>query len=183
MKKILLSFCLLAAVIGAKAQKDVVFNELVPDPGNNSHEYFELYNTTALPINMDCYTVVAYDFLNGGAWVYNLPDVSITPFGFLAFAAAKPFTYKCGTFDSTNVINWNIVTATSKLTYYDRVGNALVNPVDGLTQNLIPIAGGNSASLAIMLFNPSGNLVNGFFTNNNSTIPTEVTSLSSLSYT
>jgi hypothetical protein len=183
MKKILLLFALFAATVGAQAQRSIVFNELVPDPGNSDHEYFELYNTTSLGVNVDCYTVVAYDFLNDGAWVYNLPNATVSPFGHLLFAAAKPFSYKCGTFDSTNVISWNTATATSKLTYYDRVGNALVNPVDGLTQNLIPIAGGNSASLAIMLFDENGDLINGFFTNNGTTVPVEVTTLAPLSYT
>src|SRR6186997_2436951 len=99
MKKILLTLCLAALVGSANAQKEVVFNEVSPDPGNGKHEYFELFNTTGLPINLDCYTFVAYDFVNGGAWVYNLPDTVIAPFGYIAFSSNKPLSYKCGTFD------------------------------------------------------------------------------------
>jgi hypothetical protein len=182
MKKLLLTMSIVVLAFSVKAQ--VVFNEMVPDPGcqgpNCNEEYFELYNTTGSTVNLDCYTVVAYDFLTGGAWVYQLPTVSITPFGYLVFSSAKPIDYKCGTFDSTTVTNWNTVVTSASLAHYTRVGNDLTNRTVGVTTDFIAVGGGNTAALAIMLFDGSGTLVNGFFTNNNSNIPTEITTLNSL---
>jgi hypothetical protein len=181
MKKILLSICLIMALSAAKAQKDVVINEFVPDPNGSNEEYIELYNTTGAPVNLDCYTLVAYDFNAPGAvWVYQLPDVTIAPFGFVVFSSAKPVEFKFGTFDSTNIYSWNTANPNAALTHYVRSGNSLITPTSGPTTDFIPISGGNTAALAVMLFNGAGNLTNGFFTNNGSTVPVEVTTLSNL---
>jgi hypothetical protein len=184
MKKFLLGFSLLFTM--AANSQSIVFNEVSPDPGNNKDEYFELFNTTGAPLNLDCYTFVAYDFVGGGAWVYNLPNVNLGGFGWAAFAPQTPLRYKCGEIDNPaiSLYNWNdVLNTTQKVSYYDRVGNNLVFQSSAVTTDLIPVGGGNSAAMAIMLFDQTGKLVNGFFTNNNGVIPTEVTGLANLSYT
>ncbi|MFZ9387122.1 MAG: lamin tail domain-containing protein [Chitinophagaceae bacterium] len=185
MKKILLLMGLFVA-ISAQAQKEVVLNEIVPDPSGNNEEYIELYNTTGNAINLDCYTLVAYDFssTNGGVWTYNLPNITIQPFGFVVFASAKPIDYKCTTKDSATFHSWNdLQNSTAGLAYYPRVanGNTFGTPTVGQpTTNFIPVSGGNSAAMAIMLFKGDGTLVNGFFTNNSGVLPAEILSLSDL---
>jgi hypothetical protein len=99
----------------------------------------------------------------------------------VVFAADKGVKYKCAEFDSANIYNWNLANVTASLTHYDRDGsNNLINPTTGLTTDFITIDGGPTAALAIMLFDGTGELVNGFFTNNGTTVPTEITTLNGL---
>lgn len=60
---------------------DIVFNELMPDPDppvmQPNVEYFELYNRTPYPVNLDGWLIVT------GTTVRNLPDVTLHPDSFI----------------------------------------------------------------------------------------------------
>lgn len=168
----------------SKAQLEVVINEIYPSPSSGNHEYIELYNTTGSAINLDCYTLVAYSTVgSGSAWVFQLPDVTLDPFGHYVFASGLPILFQNGSYNGSNAYNWNTAgpDGTASLTYYTRSGNALTGGVDSTTNDLIPITGGPTENMALMLFSPDGTLMNGFFANSNELVPTSITTLSALS--
>jgi hypothetical protein len=171
MKKILLSVTLISAAFLGKSQ-EIVFNEIYPDPGSGNTEYIELYNTTGNTVNLDCYTIIAYYKENGGgAWVLNLPDIDIAPFGHVVFGSALPIKYKfSGSYNLSNAYSWNNTTWLSSnygsLRNYTRSGNNLVyNSAATTTNDFIPISNGNDAAVAIMLWKGTGVLSNALFTN------------------
>jgi hypothetical protein len=185
MKKVLLSFILLSAFVYGKAQKDVVINEIYPDPSASNEEYIELYNTTSFPINLDCYTLVSYyNTGSGGAYVLQLPNITLPAFGHVVFSQATPISHQGGTYNGGNQYSWNsfntTYSATASLKQYTRSGNVLGTETNVTTTDLIPITGGNSTALALMLFDGSGQLVNAFFANNSGNVPTNITSLTGL---
>src|SRR5258708_10025597 len=98
MKKILLSIAFIGAVLLGRSQ-EVVFNEFYPNPdtsgGNN--EYLELYNTSSAPINLDCYSILAYDQTTHSGYVYQLPAITIDPFGWVVFTNSTTGTITYGT--------------------------------------------------------------------------------------
>jgi hypothetical protein len=189
MKKFLLLIFIVCSFVVVKAQQDVVINEIYPDPSAGNEEYIELYNTTSNPINLDCYTLVSYyNSGTGGAWVYQLPNVVIPAFGHIVFSQAIPISHQGGTYNGLNQYSWNAagIGTFSSLTQYTRTGNTLNFTGNGPTTDIndfIPIVGGNSSALAIMLFKGSGALVNAFFANNSGGIPASILNLTSLPIT
>ena len=171
MKKILLIALIFGASFLGRSQ-EIVFNEIYPDPNAPNDESFELYNTTANFVDLDCYTVIFYYKENGGgAWVFNLPDIQIAPFGHVVFGSAIPIQHKFGgNYSGANAYNWNdlvfLAANGGSLTNYTRVGNNLViNPALTTTLDLIPISNGNDAAVAAMLWKGTGVLSNALFTN------------------
>jgi len=183
MKKILLSLGLIGSSFLGKTQ-EVVFNEIYPDPNSPNTEYIELYNNTGNPVNLDCYTILIYHKENGGgAWLIDLPDIDIAPFGHVVFGSAIAIQAKgCVSYSGANAYDWDLLAVNfGSLTHYNRVGNALVIDPGEPTTDVIPISNGNSAAVAVMLWKGTGVLSNALFTN--SDIPqgsSDVVSLSPL---
>lgn len=90
--------------------------------GTEYHEYFELYNTGNSPVNLNCYSLVAY-FNNNkrtGMYVLNLPDVNVQPKATFVGAAADVFNYESVSGPSSAIadLNWNNLGATASLKRY-----------------------------------------------------------------
>ena len=57
----------------------------IPQPGNGYHEFFELYNESNSPENLDNYTLVAYYEEPGGKsgfYILDLPNYTIPAHGY-----------------------------------------------------------------------------------------------------
>ena len=180
MKKILLSLMMIGAFTAVKAQ--LVLNEIYPDPSiPPNEEYIELFNTGSGTINIDCYTLVTYAPGNPSViWVYDLPAFEVGAFGWVVFASDLPIHYQGNEvlgYSGPNAFSWN-ENNSAALKKYTISGNSLSTATftPGVT-DLIPITGGNSTTLNIMVFDESGDLVTGFFANNSHQVPQEIINL------
>lgn len=102
---------LITALIGTSTRAQVVLNEVYAEPGANSHEFFELYNTSynGLPVSLDGYTIMSY-FEEGrtkGFYVLDLPNLTIAPKGYFVGSAAVPFNYQGVTGTLASDFSWN----------------------------------------------------------------------------
>ena len=180
MKKILLSLMMIGAFTAVKAQ--LVLNEIYPDPSiPPNEEYIELFNTGSDPIQIGCYTLVTYAPGSPSTiYVYDLPSYEVGAFGFVVFASDEPIHYQGNQitgYTGLNAFSWN-ENNSAALTKYTISGNSLVSAsITSPVTDLIPITGGNSTTLNIMVFDESGNLVTGFFANNSHQIPQELIDL------
>ena len=180
MKKILLSIAFIGAVLLGRAQ--VVFNEFYPNPGSGKDEYLELYNTSSVDVNLNCWSILAYDQTNHQAYVYQLPNVTIPAFGWWVFTGSttSPLSVKYSqpavTYSGINISSWNQTNGTdSSLRLYKKSGSTLVPGADTTTTDfLLDPSGGNG--IALFLF--SGNtLVNAFIGSGSPALPADFASL------
>jgi hypothetical protein len=182
MKKILLSFVGVACAFLADAQ--LIMNEFYvrPNPQQNHQEYFELKNTTAVPENADCYSLVTYFENSGqyGFYVVNMPSITVNAHGFLVGSTSAPtFQYQNGTGNSD--FNWNA----GAINRYVYTNGVLTLNNTGAPFNDIFIksngdANGQNGVYAMFLFKGSV-LVDAFLGSNNSiTIPSYITMLGQL---
>jgi hypothetical protein len=193
MKKFLLSLFFIGSLITTNAQKNIVFNEIYPDPNvtKGRDEFIELFNTTPNPISLGCYVLVTY-FDNGtqkGLFVYNFPTNAVIPgLSQYVLASDNAITYKGGVYTPTvpsSYTNWNSGSAGSYLTKYIYDGTSFNAGTMVTSDDLMYITNGNDAAVNILLYkiDPAtgiASLENGFFGNGNGGLPTAVTSLPNL---
>jgi hypothetical protein len=188
MKKILLSFAAIGCALLSHAQ--ILLNEIYvrpnPQPNPPHQEYFELINTSGLPQNADCYTVVTY-FENAtqhGFYVVDVPNLTLSGHGFLVGSSQAPtFVYQNG--NGTADFSWNA--GNIHRFVYGNMGLAENNtgaPFNNIfvksnssTQN------GQNGVYAVFLFK-SGQLVDALLgASNTSTVPDCIREMGTLHYT
>lgn len=108
MKRVLLSCILALCAIAIEAQ--VYLNEFYVRPQEPPHsEFFELYNSSPAPVNLDCYTLVSYykdPNDHKGFYVLDLPNITLPGKGFFVASSRIPFSYQVGS-DVVADYNWN----------------------------------------------------------------------------
>jgi hypothetical protein len=109
MKKI---FTIIICMAFAKADAQIILNEVYPIPGNGRHEFFELYNNApgSGSLSMDSYSIVTYFEEQGnkkGFYVLDLPDIMLPSLSYFVGAAASPFNYQGVTNSSSAQFSWN----------------------------------------------------------------------------
>ena len=96
MKRVLLSCILAGCVMASEAQ--VYLNEFYVRPQDPPHsEFFELYNSSSTPVDLDCYTLVSYykdPNEHKGFYVLDLPNVILPGKGFFVASSRNPFNYQ-----------------------------------------------------------------------------------------
>ena len=184
MKKILLSFSLLATVFATKAQ--TVFNEFYTDPNDGKQEFFELYNTAPGNVaeNLNCYTLITWykDGNTTGFYVLDFPNLSVAPKSFFTGAATSPFNVQAKTNITAN-FGWDTLNVEGSLKDYRRNGtgyDAAVSVPAGFNDFFHTNSGGADAAYAMFLFK-DGVYINGFMGGiNTTTIPSDITSMPDL---
>jgi hypothetical protein len=115
-------------IIAAFSNAQAVLNELYTDPGSGKQEFFELYNSSSTPENLDNYTLVTYYEEPGGKtgfYVLDFPNQTIAANGYYAGASASPFNVQ----SQTGVIpdfNWNAMPAGGSLTKWQKSGSGYI---------------------------------------------------------
>jgi len=166
-------------------------------------DWFELYNGTGNPVNLDCYQLVVIYYTGNGAnkvanaYVLDMPQRTIQPGGFFVFAGYNPFCYQGGSFTMTAAsgYNWNSATLGTDgggLKHYVlNASNVWVNDITYTGSgtplyNLLALSNG-SAKYNFFFYNTSsGNskIVNALlFGYSSSTLPTDISSLPALNTT
>jgi hypothetical protein len=188
MKKILLSFAAIGCALLSNAQ--ILLNEIYvrpnPQPNPPHQEYFELINTSGLPQNADCYTVVTY-FENAtqhGFYVVDVPDITMQGKGFLVASSQAPtFVYQNG--NGTADFSWNA----GNINRYVYKTNGLTLDNAGAPYNNIFVksngtsTNGQNGVYAVFLFK-SGVLVDGLLGSSNTTVvPDCIVEMGQLNYT
>ncbi|HKB44520.1 MAG TPA: lamin tail domain-containing protein [Chitinophagaceae bacterium] len=177
MKKILLSFAFIGAVLLGRAQ--VVFNEFYPNPGTGNDEYLELYNTGGNDINLDCWSILAWDNSNHQGYVYQLPSYTLPGFGFVVLTGSTTGTIhysNSSSYSGSNILSWNApATATSSLKLFTMSGNTLVGGANTTTTDFLLDPSG-SGGISLFLFN-GGAPVNGFIGAGSPAVPADFASL------
>jgi hypothetical protein len=185
MKKILLAIGLVS--LGLVGRSQTVLNEIYTLPGNNKHEFFELYNSSIVGAqSVDCFTIVTYwvDGSNRGVYVMDLPNLQVGAKDFFVGAAANPFA----TQNLSGVVpdfSWNDAnfrngsTGGSLKKYQLNVNGTTWDDVSGT----IPadfndfLFGGNGNDYFVLVF-ASGQLSNGFIGGSSSgALPVAITGL------
>lgn len=167
----ILAFFLLT-IYQLKAQ--VVLNEIYTDPGSGKHEFFELYNTSssAIPENLDCYTIVAYyeeSPSKTGFYVMDLPNMTIPSRGYFTGASASPFNVQ-GQSGLTANFNWNAMPAGGALYKMERSGatyNSVAVPAN--LNDFFYNKGGGGTNYSVMIYK-NGVLLNAFFGGSSSNV-------------
>lgn len=117
MKRVLLSCILAGSVIASEAQ--VYLNEFYVRPQDPPHsEFFELYNSSATPVSLDCYTLVSYykdPNDHKGFYVLDLPNIVLPANGFFVASSRNPYSYQVGDGVAADY-NWNDPTMGGTLT-------------------------------------------------------------------
>lgn len=164
MKQLFTLCALCVATLFAKSQ--VVFNEFYPEPGNTSHEYFELYNTStsSIPENLDNYTIVVYYEEPGnksGFYVFDLPAMSVTAKDYFVISSQNTFNIQ-GQSNITADLNWNILDASGAITKWEKSGSSYVQVAVSfpLTDLFVKNTGSSSGSYNVFVFK-NGIQVNG----------------------
>jgi hypothetical protein len=188
MKKILLSFAAIGCALLTHAQ--ILLNEIYvrpnPQPNPPHQEYLELINTSGLPQNADCYTVVTY-FESGtqhGFYVVDVPNLTMAGHGFLVGSSQAPdFVYQNGTGHAD--FSWNagnihrFVYGNTGLTENNTGApfNNIFVKSNSSTQN------GQNGIYAVFLFK-SGQLVDALLGASNTTVvPDCIREMGTLNYT
>lgn len=185
---------LLLVLTGMKGSAQAVFNEFYGDPGSNTHEFFELFNTSPYGESLDGYTIVTY-FQEGtkkGFYVMDLPSIPIGPKGYFAAASSKPFNYQSVTNSTAAAISWNDPVAMGATGYLKRWVVSSMNISDGnkyYDEELIGThfndffnkRSGGGATYTIFLYQ-NGVLVNALLagTGGNTIMPSFITSMPQL---
>jgi hypothetical protein len=127
MKQTLLSLALAMLCLVSSAQLKLSELYVNPQESKGHHEYFELYNNTGAPEELNCYSLVTF-FSNGddeaGFYVLDLPEMTIPVGGTFVGAAASPFSYQSkptggGTTTQANAdFNWNQPGSSARLLRY-----------------------------------------------------------------
>lgn len=188
MKKFLLSVLVISAFVVVKGQ--TVLNEIYTEPGSGKSEFFELYNTSGAPQNVDCFTILIYwknSATDRGWYVLDLPNASVPAAGFYVGAAASPFNVQSQTGVNAN-FNWNDInfrngfTGGSLKKYQWKTDNSgyidLALPPTTVVNDLfsdVSVGGGHNYIQLVY--------VNGIFNNafwgggSSSTLPSEITGM------
>src|SRR5688572_4943748 len=89
------------------AKSQAVLNEFYFNPAAGEEEFVEIYNSSDITINLNCYTLIAYfdrdnvaDNTDRGFYVLNFPDVSVMPQLFVAFGSDRPVDHQNGIFNN-----------------------------------------------------------------------------------
>src|SRR5215204_710190 len=124
MKKIFTLCVFVCCAIFSRSQ--AVLNEVYPQPGNGYHEFFELYNESNSPENLDNYTLIAYyeePVGKSGFYVLDLPNYTMAAHGYYVCASASPFDIQSQLGLTANS-NWNSLGSCSSLTKWESNGSS-----------------------------------------------------------
>jgi hypothetical protein len=187
MKKILLSLMLIGAFAFGKAQ---VLNEIMSIPSNcntggGGAEFFEIYGTSSVNVNLDCYALVTYyrnkvgsgpsATIDQGFYVIDFPVTNITPDPItgkwwyvlssqtnFCTGSGDNFTANGGSWNAIGVTqySWNSTTSSYDVTHPTSVTDLFFE------NNNVPSANGgftHDAMLFSYVAGGSATLVNGVF--------------------
>lgn len=168
MKKII-TLCALA-FLAVSANSQVVLNEVYTDPGNNKHEFFELYNTSSdlTPQNLDNYTLVAYYEEAGktGFYVLDLPNQTVASKSFYVGASDNPFRVQ-GQSNIPADFNWNAMPSGGSLKKFERSGFTYTQVAVPANLNDLFVARVGQGCVQHVFIFQNGMLINGIFTGTN----------------
>jgi len=185
-----------AFIFCLQARTQIVLNELYTEPSSGNHEFFELYNTTGIGGNLSVndYTIVTFFDISGskGFYVMDLPNMTISPFGYFVGSSAIPFNFQGVTNSTASDFSWNAAAFTANQGSLKKWVKGGLNVLDGnLNYDQSPIAGGfndffyrrtgTGASYTVFMYK-NGVLVNTFVggTGGNTTVTTEIVNMPSL---
>src|SRR6185503_11503314 len=184
MKKFFTLCVLFAASVFAKSQ--VLLNEFYPEPGSTFQEYFELYNTStsAIPENLDNYTMVVYYEEPGnksGFYVFDMPSVTVTAKDYFVVASQNIFSIQ-GQSNITADLNWNALGAGGAITKWQKSGSSYISVSVGnpLTDLFVKSTGSSSGAYTVFVYK-NGIQVNGLVIgSSSSSIPASITAMPNL---
>ena len=195
MKKFLPFVILFIGSIQANAQ--AILNEVYAFPGGARNEFYEFYNNSNSPTNMDNYTMVSF-FEEGttkGFFVLDLPNLTVVPRGYFVGSSDIPFNYQGVTNSSMSQYSWNNLAFMSANNAYLRkwvIGTSVSALIDGNEYyDMAPVPagfndifqkiGGGGATYNVFIYR-NGMLMSIFLggTGGDTFIPTYITSLPSL---
>jgi hypothetical protein len=111
MRQICAVLTIIVTTFFSRANAQVVLNELYASPGSNTHEFFELFNTSTdpTPASVDGFTILSYveDGSTSGFYALDLPALTISPRGYFVGSAALPFNYQGVTNSTRSNFSWN----------------------------------------------------------------------------
>ena len=162
MKKIFTLCILTASVLCSRAQ--AILNEIYVQPGNGYNEFFELYNTSPSPENMDNYTLVVYYEEAGGKsgfYVMDLPNMTVAAKGYFVGASANPFSIQSQP-NSTADFNWNAMPPSGALTKWENNGSGYTQVPVPVNLNDFFVKNNGSGAVYHVFVYKDGILVNAF---------------------
>ena len=162
------------AVTATLSNAQVVLNEVYPQPGNTTQEFFELYNTSTNPVpeSLDNYTIVAYYEGSGGKsgfYVLDLPNQTVSAKGFYTGSSQSPYNIQ-GQSNLTANLNWNAMPAGGSLTKWEKSGSSYTSvSVPANLNDLFVKITGSGANYHVFLYK-NGILINGIIAGSSASV-------------
>ena len=161
MKKFFTLCVVICIVIVSRSQ--AVLNEVYPQPGNGYHEFFELYNESNTPENLDNYTVVIYyeEGTTSGFYVLDLPNATVPAHGYYVGASQTPFDIQ-GQLGQTANFSWNSMPAGGSITKWEKTGSSYTSVAvpANLNDLFVKVNGGGGGVFHVFVYK-NGIIVNG----------------------